>query len=86
MSFNDKFKRLKFNLMKSCLPKDYKIHTGNISYNFLEAPIITKQKKSNAKDELTSAILEIFQKSRKNYGTRTFKHELEKLGMIASRR
>ena len=44
------------------------------------------KEKSNAEDELTAAILEIFQKSRKNYGTRKIKHELEKLGMIASRR
>jgi len=34
------------------------------------------KEKSNAEDELTAAILEIFQKSRKNYGTRKIKHEL----------
>jgi len=44
------------------------------------------KEKRNAEDKLTAAILEIFQKSRKNYGTRKIKHELEKLGMIASRR
>ncbi|ASS89183.1 hypothetical protein A3Q35_17605 [Aeribacillus pallidus] len=34
------------------------------------------KEKRNAEDELTAAILEIFQKSRKNYGTRKIKHEL----------
>ncbi len=48
--------------------------------------LLRSKRKSNAEDELTAAILEIFQKSRKNYGTRKIKHELEKLGMIASRR
>lgn len=44
------------------------------------------KEQSNAEDELAAAILEIFRKSRQNYGTRKIKHELEKLGMIASRR
>jgi transposase InsO family protein len=44
------------------------------------------KEQSNAEDELTAAVLEIFRKSRQNYGTRKIKHELEKLGMIASRR
>jgi putative transposase len=37
-------------------------------------------------DELTTTIIEIFHKSRQNYGTRKIKHELKKLGMIVSRR
>ncbi|MEJ9152475.1 IS3 family transposase, partial [Bacillus smithii] len=40
----------------------------------------------NKEDELTAAILEIFKKSRQNYGTRKIKYELKKLGIIASRR
>lgn len=40
----------------------------------------------NQKDENTAAIIEIFHKSRQNYGTRKIKHELEKIDIIASRR
>ncbi|GER71198.1 hypothetical protein BpJC7_25010 [Weizmannia acidilactici] len=44
------------------------------------------KEQDNSKDELTAAILDIFQKSRHNYGTRKIKHELKKLGIIVSRR
>jgi len=41
---------------------------------------------SKVDKELTDAIIEIFHKSRQNYGTRKIKHELKKFGIIASRR
>jgi len=37
-------------------------------------------------DLLTNAIIEIFHKSRQNYGTRKIKRELKKKNIIASRR
>lgn len=37
-------------------------------------------------DELTASIIDIFHKSRQNYGTRKIKHELKKLGIVSSRR
>lgn len=43
-----------------------------------------EQKKSE--DHLTAAIIDIFHKSRQNYGTRKIKKELEKLDMTVSRR
>jgi putative transposase len=44
------------------------------------------KEQSKSEDELTSAIIDIFNKSRQNYGTRKIKHELKKLGIVASRR
>ena len=43
--------------------------------------IIMKQKKAKSDDELTTAIIEIFHKSRQNYGTRKIKPELKKRGL-----
>ncbi|MDQ0201229.1 hypothetical protein J2S10_004435 [Neobacillus ginsengisoli] len=43
------------------------------------------KEQSNSGEELTAAIVEIFHKSRQNYGIRKIKHELKKLGMVASR-
>jgi transposase InsO family protein len=37
-------------------------------------------------DDLTVHIIDIFYKSRQNYGTRKIKHELKKLGIVSSRR
>ncbi|MDQ0220405.1 transposase InsO family protein [Peribacillus cavernae] len=37
-------------------------------------------------EELITAIIEIFHKSRQNYGTRKIKHELKKLDIVAPRR
>src|SRR5690625_3738822 len=42
--------------------------------------------KPNNEDEITETIIDIFHKSRQNYGTRKIKHELKKQGIIASRR
>ncbi|AIM15246.1 transposase [Bacillus sp. X1(2014)] len=44
------------------------------------------KEQSKSDDELTVTIIDIFHKSRQNYGTRKIKHELKKLGKIASRR
>jgi putative transposase len=44
------------------------------------------KEQSKAEDELTLAIIDIYHKSRQNYGTRKIKHELKRLGIIASRR
>jgi putative transposase len=44
------------------------------------------KEQDHSEDELAAAILEIFQKSRHNDGTRKIKHELKKLGIITSRR
>lgn len=44
------------------------------------------KEKANSDDEITAAIIDIFHKSRQNYGTRKIKHELKKLGMVSSRR
>lgn len=44
------------------------------------------KEQSKSEDELTAAIIEVFHKSRQNYGTRKIKHELKKLGMVVSRR
>jgi len=41
---------------------------------------------SKSENELTAAIINIFHKSRQNYGTRKIKHELKKLGIVSSRR
>jgi transposase InsO family protein len=41
---------------------------------------------ANSDDEITAAIIDIFHKSRQNYGTRKITHELKKLGMVSSRR
>ena len=48
---------------------------------YYEAKELSKQE-----DELTAAIIEIFHKSRQNYGTRKIKRELKKKNIIASRR
>lgn len=37
-------------------------------------------------DEITKDIIKIFKESRRNYGTRKIKHELMKIGILASRR
>src|SRR4051812_1818737 len=44
------------------------------------------KEQSKSEDELTAAIIDIFNKCRQNYGTRKIKHELKKLGMVSSRR
>ncbi|AIM16732.1 transposase [Bacillus sp. X1(2014)] len=44
------------------------------------------KEQSKSEDELAFAIIDIFNKSRQNYGTRKIKHELKKLGIVASRR
>lgn len=43
-------------------------------------------KKTGKSDSFIPHVIEIFKASRKNYGTRKIKHELEKRGIIASRR
>jgi putative transposase len=45
-----------------------------------------KQKKEAAEDDITSNVIDIFQASRQNYGTRKIKVELKKRGLIVSRR
>jgi len=42
--------------------------------------------KQSDENEITSLLIEIFRKSRSNYGTRKIKHELKKHGYIVSRR
>ena len=58
--------------------------------NVLQIPRSTyyyeaKEQKKSA-DHLTTAIIDIFHKSRQNYGTRKIKKELKKLDMTVSRR
>lgn len=43
-------------------------------------------KKTNGVDPIIADVIEIFKKSRKNYGTRKIKHQLEAKGIVASRR
>jgi hypothetical protein len=43
-------------------------------------------KKTSEPDPIIADVIEIFKKSRKNYGTRKIKHQLEAKGIIASRR
>lgn len=45
-----------------------------------------EEKERESEDDLTTTIIEIFQKSRQNYGTRKIKVELKKLGHQVSRR
>lgn len=44
------------------------------------------KEQTQSDDELTKSILEIFHKSRQNYGTRKIKPELKKKGILVSRR
>ncbi|CAM3815616.1 hypothetical protein GCM10009865_51960 [Aeromicrobium ponti] len=44
------------------------------------------KEQSKSEDELTATVIDIFHKSRQNYGTRKIKHELKKLGIVVSRR
>lgn len=44
------------------------------------------KEQTRSEDELITAIIDIFHKSRQNYGTRKIKHELKKLGIVSSRR
>lgn len=44
------------------------------------------KEQEKSEDELSAAIIEIFHKSRQNYGTRKIKVELKKQGLIVSRR
>jgi putative transposase len=43
------------------------------------------KEQSKIDNELTETIIDIFHKSRQNYGTRKIKHELKKLGIVSSR-
>jgi transposase InsO family protein len=58
--------------------------------NVLQIPRSTyyyeAREQEKSEDELSSAIIEIFHKSRQNYGTRKIKVELKKQGQIVSRR
>jgi transposase InsO family protein len=57
------------------------------SYNSQEVPNYYEAKEqAKSDDELTAAIIDIFHKSRQNYGIRKNKLELKKLGIVSSRR
>jgi transposase InsO family protein len=57
--------------------KVLQIPRSTFYYEAKEQPVV---------DEVTSDIIEIFQASRKNYGTRKIKYELKKIGKTVSRR
>jgi hypothetical protein len=41
-------------------------------------------KKTSKPDRIIADVIEVFKKSRKNYGTRKIKHQLEAKGIVAS--